>query len=217
MRCPKPISRSPRSSACETQRPASPARSTSSSIFSTREGAPPCSGPDSAPTAADSAAAQSAPVDATTRATNVEALMPCSAAEIQYASIALACTGSASPRQRMRKRSGIVRPRSTSSCGTGGWPTPRADWATNDSAITDARARLSRAWTSEMSISCRKPHSGASIASAACTSTRGSPERTVSTCGSAGGRPGFSRSSTSRPQTCSKGTAPTRLSMSTPR
>ena len=39
-------------------------RSTSSSICSTREGAPPCSGPDSAPTAPDSAAAASAPVEA---------------------------------------------------------------------------------------------------------------------------------------------------------
>ena len=59
-------------------------------------------------------------------------------------------------------------------------PIPRADWATNDSAITDARARLSRASSSEMSISCPNPHCGASIASADCTSTRGSPERTPS-------------------------------------
>ena len=40
-------------------------------------------GRDSAPTAPDSAAATSAPVEATTRAVNVEAFMPCSAAEIQ--------------------------------------------------------------------------------------------------------------------------------------
>jgi len=39
-------------------------------------------------------------------------------------------------------------------------------------AITDARARLSRASSSVMSISCPKPHSGASIASADWTSTR---------------------------------------------
>ena len=38
---------------------------------------------------------------------------------------------------------------------------PRADCATNDSAITDARARSSRACSSEMSISGSKPHSGA--------------------------------------------------------
>ena len=56
---------------------------------------------------------------------------------------------------------------------------PRADCATKESAITEARARSSRACSSEMSISGSKPHSGASIASAACTSTRGSPERTV--------------------------------------
>ena len=35
--------------------------------------------------------------------------MPCSAAEIQYASIACTWRGSASPRQRIRKRSGIER------------------------------------------------------------------------------------------------------------
>ena len=35
------------------------------------------------------AAATSAPVEAITRAVKVEAFMPCSAAEIQYASIAL--------------------------------------------------------------------------------------------------------------------------------
>ena len=46
-------------------------------------GAPPCSGPESAPTPADSAAATSAPVEATTRAVKVEAFIPCSAAEIQ--------------------------------------------------------------------------------------------------------------------------------------
>ena len=40
-------------------------------------------GPERAPTPAPSAAATSAPVEATTRAVNVEAFMPCSAAEIQ--------------------------------------------------------------------------------------------------------------------------------------
>ena len=106
---------------------------------------------------------------------------------------------------------------STSRWGTGGLPIPRADWATNDSAITDARARLSRASSSEMSISWPKPHCGASIASADWTSTRGSPECTVRAFGSAGGSPGSSVPSTSRPQTCSNGTLPTSSSMSTPR
>ena len=82
-RWPKPISRSPRSRASDTHFSASPLCSTSSSIFSTRDGAPPCSGPDRAPTAAESAAATSAPVEATTRAVKVEAFMPCSAAETQ--------------------------------------------------------------------------------------------------------------------------------------
>ena len=46
-----------------------------------------------------------------------------------------------------------ARPWSISSWGTGGWPAPRADCATNDRAMTDARARLSRASSSLMSIS----------------------------------------------------------------
>ncbi len=75
--------RSPRSSASRTHLPASPVCSTSSSIFNTRDGAPPCSGPLRAPIALEIAAATSAPVEATTRAVNVEAFMPCSDAEIQ--------------------------------------------------------------------------------------------------------------------------------------
>ena len=58
-------------------------RSTSSTMCRTRAGAPPCSGPDIAPTAPDIAAAESAPVEAMTRAVNVEAFMPCSAADTQ--------------------------------------------------------------------------------------------------------------------------------------
>ena len=60
---------------------ASPVRSISSIMPSTREGAPPCSGPLIAPTAPEIAAATSAPVDAMTRAVKVEAFMPCSAAD----------------------------------------------------------------------------------------------------------------------------------------
>ena len=71
------------SSAVLTYATASPVFSTSSIMRSTRAGAPPCSGPDIAPTAPDSAAATSAPVEAMTRAVNVEAFMPCSAAEVQ--------------------------------------------------------------------------------------------------------------------------------------
>ena len=56
--------RLPFSSASRTQRSASPMRAASSSIGFTYAGAPPCSGPESAPTADDSAAPQSAPVDA---------------------------------------------------------------------------------------------------------------------------------------------------------
>src|SRR3954454_22121193 len=100
----------------------------------------------------------------------------------------------------MRKRSGIELALSTSVCATGGWPVPRADWATNDSAMTEARARLSRAVSSSMSRTSLKPHSGASRASADWTSTRGLPERITSGHGSAGGRPGFKFSSAGGPQ-----------------
>ena len=61
----------------------SPIAATSSSIGFTYAGAPPCSGPESAPTADESAAPQSAPVEATMRAVKVEAFRPCSAVQIQ--------------------------------------------------------------------------------------------------------------------------------------
>ncbi len=73
-------------------------------------GAPPWSGPDRVPIAADIAAPASAPVEAATRAVNVEAFSPCSAVQIQYVSMAVTCRGSASPRQRSRKRSAAVFP-----------------------------------------------------------------------------------------------------------
>ena len=47
------------------------------------------------------------------------------------------------------------------------------------------------------------PTQGRACASAACRSARGSPVRTVSACGAAGGRPGSNEPSTSRPQTFS--------------
>ena len=80
--------------------------------------------------------------------------------------MALAWSGFASPRQRMRKRSAIEGPGRCRSAEPAGGPTPRADCATKLSAITDARARSSRACSSLMSMSWRKPHSGASVASA---------------------------------------------------
>ena len=63
----------------------------------------------------------------------------------------------------------------------------------------------------------RKPHTGASCASADCTSTRMSPVCTGSGNGSAGGRPGSNSLSTSSPHTWPKETRPTRSLMSTPR
>ncbi|PBI82683.1 hypothetical protein BKP42_68490 [Rhodococcus erythropolis] len=100
---------------------ASPVFSVSSIIGRTRAGAPPCSGPDIAPMAPESEAATSAPVEAMTRAVKVEAFMPCSAAETQYASIASTCAGSGSPFQRTMKRSVTVLASSIRLWGTAGW------------------------------------------------------------------------------------------------
>lgn len=96
-------------------------------------------------------AAASAPVEATIRAVKVEAFRPCSAAEMKYASTALTCRGSGSPRQRFMNRSTIVWALSISFCGTAGRPRPRADWATKDRAVTETRARSSRTCSSLMS------------------------------------------------------------------
>ncbi|CAM5419876.1 hypothetical protein SCYAM73S_01315 [Streptomyces cyaneofuscatus] len=67
-----------------------------SRVSSARLGAPPCSGPESAPTAATRQAATSAPVEATTRAVNVEALKPWSTVEMRYCSTARTRSGSGS-------------------------------------------------------------------------------------------------------------------------
>ncbi len=71
--------------------------------------------------------------------------------------MAWTCLGSGSPRQRIMNRSVIVLASSTRRCGTIGSPRPRADWATNDRAITEARARSSRACSSVMSSSWCMP------------------------------------------------------------
>ena len=67
-----------------------------SSESSARLGAPPCSGPERAPSAATTQAATSAPVDATTRAVNVEALKPWSTVRQRYRSTARTCSGAGS-------------------------------------------------------------------------------------------------------------------------
>src|SRR2546427_11565619 len=109
--------RFPASSVSRTHFSGSPIAVTSSSIGFTYAGAPPCSGPERAPTAADNAAPQSAPVEGTTRAVNVEALRPCSAVEIQYAAVALTARGSAAPRQIRDDLSWVVPPQCSSSAG----------------------------------------------------------------------------------------------------
>src|SRR5919205_168438 len=153
------------SSVSRTHFAGSPLAATSSSIGFTYAGAPPCNGPDRAPTADDSAAPQSAPVEATTRAVNVDALRPCSAVQIQYVSIALTCRGSASPRQRSRNFSATVFPRSTTSSGAGSRPSATAaERATMPIICEERRPRSSRACSSEISFSLPSFHSPASRA-----------------------------------------------------
>ncbi len=131
-----------------------------------------------APMAPEIAAATSAPVEAITREVNVEAFMPCSAAETKYASTARMWMGSGSPCQRIIMRSTTVRPLSISCVGTIGTPTPRAACAAKDMAMTETRARSSRAWSSSMSSNGWSPQAGASMAIADCMSTRTLPECT---------------------------------------
>ena len=57
-------------------------------MSSARLGAPPCSGPDSAPIAPTIAEPRSAPVEVMTRAVKVDALKPWSIVEMRYCSIA---------------------------------------------------------------------------------------------------------------------------------
>ena len=118
-----------------------------------------------APIAPEIDAATSAPVEAITRAVNVEAFMPCSAAETKYASIARTCLGSGSPRQRIIIRSTMVCALSTSDCGTAG-AVPRAACATYERTMTDTRASWLRASSSDVSSSGLSPQTGANIATA---------------------------------------------------
>ena len=73
---PKPMIFSPLSSRSATQPRAAEGSPISSIIARARLGAPPCRGPERAPMAATIEPAMSAPVLATTRAVNVEALKP---------------------------------------------------------------------------------------------------------------------------------------------
>ena len=107
------------------------ARSTSSSICSTREGAPPCSGPLSAPTALESAAAHVGAGrgdDAGGEGRGVHAVLggrdPVGVDRLDVRR----------GRPRRASGSGSARrsscPSRSSVCGTHGWPSPRADCAT---------------------------------------------------------------------------------------
>ena len=73
-------------------------------------------------------AGTSAPVEATTRPVKVDAFIPCSAADTQYASMACTCSGLGSPSQVVRKRSTTVEHCSIRLAGTGVC-SPRAEWA----------------------------------------------------------------------------------------
>ena len=86
--------RSPRVMASRTQASVLSGVPMASSMSRARLGAPPCSGPDSAPMAPTTAEPRSAPVDVITRAVKVDELNPWSVVEIRYCSMARACSGS---------------------------------------------------------------------------------------------------------------------------
>ena len=90
---PKPMIRRPAATSPRTQSGARSGVPIASSASRARLGAPPCSGPASAPIAEHTASATSAPVEATTRAVNVEALKPWSIVRIMYCSTARTCSG----------------------------------------------------------------------------------------------------------------------------
>ena len=81
--CPNPMIRRPALTSWRTQSGARSGVPIASRASSARLGAPPWSGPASAPIAAHTASATSAPVEATTRAVNVDALKPWSIGEDQ--------------------------------------------------------------------------------------------------------------------------------------
>ena len=92
-RCPNPMRRSPRSIASRIHASALSMVPIESSMSSARLGAPPCSGPESAPMPPTTAAARSAPVDVITRAVKVDALKPWSTVVMRYCSTARAYSG----------------------------------------------------------------------------------------------------------------------------
>ena len=135
--------------------------------------------------------------------------MPCSAAEVQYASTALTCCGSGSPRQRIMKRSTtdsrlvdlLLRDHRQALAARGLGDVRQRHHGGAREVVAGLSPRRCPAAASD-------PTPGASIASADCTSTRMSPECTGIGNGSAGGRPGLKAPSTSRPQTFPKETWP---------
>ncbi len=125
--------------------------------------------------------------------------------QIQYVSIAVACRGSASPRQRSRNFSAAVSPCATTSSGTGSaWPSAtRAERATIDIICAERRPRSSRACSSEISFSLPSFHTPESRAVSACRSDGAFPVRATGSYGSGSGMAELMSSSTSRPQTFS--------------
>ena len=114
-------------------------------------------------------------------------------------------------------RSTIVLPLSTSRCGIIGRPWPRADWATNDRAVTEARgevvARLLGVDVEQWSEAPQRGErrQGRLDVDAHVAGVDGEGK------GSAGGSPGSNSLSTSSPHTWPNETRPTRSLMSTPR
>ena len=123
-------------------------------MCSTREGAPPCSGPDMR---ADRAGQRRGDVgagggdDPGGEGGGVHAVLG-GGDQVGVDGLDVPRVGLAAPADHEPLDDRLCA-LSIRSCGTIGRPRPRADWATKDSAITEARARSSRACSSSMSSS----------------------------------------------------------------
>ena len=155
-------------------RPASPLASTSSSICSTRVGAPPCSGPGER---ADGRRHRRGAVgagrggDARGEGRGVQPVLggrdPVGVDRLDVPRVGLAAPADQELRGRVLALLDLALGHRR--------PSPRADWATIESAAAERRARSSRASSASMSTSCPRPHFGPSVASPAWRSAIAEP------------------------------------------
>ena len=181
------------------------ARATSSSIGSTRAGAPPCSGPDSVPTAPTCRRAVGAGRGGDTRGEGRGVQTVLGGRD----PVGVERRRRAAGRPRRASGSGTAPPRSrpgsTSDSGTGGCVAARGLSDDRERRRREPREVVARLARGSMSTSCREPPLRAERRKAACRSAITEPLGSCSSIRSACGMPGSKLSSTSSPQTFSNG------------